>query len=419
MDYVNLIIDNNSVMTDTLYTYGSTVKGLKPGDKVIVPFGLGNKEYESYVHSVADGPDPKIKRYKKVISQDTIISLPTDAIEVSDWMRQRFFCKYIDAVKCFLPIGSAPKRRRKSYFDGKDIQAVPAPVLTDEQDRAVNEIAPYIGNNRHKVFLIHGVTSSGKTEVYIRVIGECLKKGKTAIMLVPEISLTGQTIRRFQERFGSEQLAVLHSRLSKGERYDQWMRIKKNEAKVVIGARSAVFAPLENIGAIILDEEHETTYKSDMSPKYDTVEVAIKRAEISGGIVLLGSATPSLTSSYMAERGVYKKVTLKTRYNKTPLPTVEIVDMREELKEGNKSIFSRLLYNQIYDSLNMGQQVILFLNRRGYSTFISCRSCGYVARCDECDISMTFHKAAKQAVCHFCGKRIEAPKICPDCGSKY
>jgi primosomal protein N' (replication factor Y) len=420
MEYVNLIIDNSNDNTDMLYTYASEIEGLKPGDKVTVPFALGNKEYDAYVHSIADGPDSRIKKYKHIIEKDPLVSLPSDAVEICEWMRQRCFCRYIDAIKCFAPVGAAAKRRpRKDLFEGKGVEAVAPPILTPEQKEAVEKITPYLQRKEHKVFLIHGVTSSGKTETYIKVIEECLRLQRTAIMLVPEISLTSQTIHRFQQRFGTDELAVLHSKLSKGERYDQWMRIKSGEAKVVIGARSAVFAPVENLGAVILDEEHETTYKSDMSPKYDTLEVAIRRARRSGGVVLLGSATPSLASSFRASRGEYEKILLKTRYNKAPLPDVDVVDMREELKQGNKSIFSVKLYEQIRTCLDEGRQIILFLNRRGYSTFLSCRSCGYVMRCKECDISMTYHKARGEIVCHFCGRRAKVPDVCPECGSKY
>jgi len=197
------------------------------------------------------------------------------------------------------------------------------------------------------------------------------------------------------------------------------MRIKNGGAKVVIGARSAVFAPVENIGVIILDEEHETTYKSDMTPKYDTIEVAIERARRFSGIVLLGSATPSLTSAFRASQGEYEKLQLKTRYNQVPMPQVDIVDMREELKQGNKSVFSRELYQQISTNLDEKRQIILFLNRRGYATFLSCRSCGYVMRCSECGISMTYHKSEGDAICHFCGRRTKVPATCPECGSKY
>lgn len=420
MEYANLIIDNSSDNTDMLYTYRSHIEGLKPGDKVTVPFTAWDREYTGYVYSVSLNPDPNIKKYKDIIKKDPVLSLPTHAIEICSWMRQRYFCRYIDAVKCFAPAGTASKRRTGKNLLGEDAaQGVPAPPLTEEQKAALEKITPWLGHSRHKVFLLHGVTSSGKTETYIRIIEECLRLQKTAIMLVPEISLTSQTILRFQERFGREELAVMHSKLSKGERYEQWMRIKNGPARVVIGARSAVFAPLENLGAIILDEEHETTYKSDMTPKYDTLEIAIRRAQLSGGIVVLGSATPSLTSTYRAAKGEYEKISLKNRYNNAPLPTVEIVDMRQELRQGNKSIFSVSLYQQIRTCLDERRQVILFLNRRGYSTFLSCRNCGYVMRCKECEISMTYHKAEGEAVCHFCGRKEKVPMVCPECGSKY
>lgn len=420
MEYINLIIDNISDNTDMLYTFTSEIEGLKPGDKVTVPFTIRNKQHGAYVHSIEGQPDASIKNYKQIIEKDPHISLPADVIEVCDFMRQRYFCRYIDAIRCFAPSGSPPKRRpRKDIFEGSDAEPADPPALTEEQETAVGRIAAFIDRNEHKVFMMQGVTGSGKTEVYIRVIGECIKRQKTAIMLVPEIALTNQTIRRFQERFGAGELAVLHSKLSDGERYDQWMRIRSGIAKVVIGARSAVFAPMENIGAIILDEEHETTYKSDMTPKYDTIEVAIKRADINNGIVILGSATPSLTSAFRAAKGQYEKILLTARYNKTPLPSVDIVDMREELKQGNKSIFSLELYRQIRSCLDEKKQVILFLNRRGYSTFLSCRNCGFVVNCKECNISMTFHKTEGEAVCHFCGRKTKAPTVCPQCGSKY
>ena len=420
MEYVNLIIDNNTDNTDMLYTYGSEIEGLKPGDKVTVPFARYNRMCSAYVHSLEEGPDPRIKKYKYITEKDPLISLPPDAIEVCEWMKQRYFCRYIEAIKCFSPVGTAAKRKaRKDIFEGKEVEAVDPPTLTEEQIKVVETILPSVNRGEHKVFLIHGVTSSGKTETYIRVIEECLRLQKTAIMLVPEISLTTQTIRRFRERLGTEHLAVLHSKLSSGERYDQWMRIKNGDAKVVIGARSAVFAPVENLGVVILDEEHETTYKSDMTPKYDTLEVAIERARRSGGVVLLGSATPSLTSYYRASNGEYEKLRLTTRYNQVPLPDVDVVDMREELKQGNKSVFSAELYRQIVACLDEKRQIILFLNRRGYATFLSCRSCGYVMRCKECGISMTYHKAQGDAICHFCGRRAKVPSTCPECNSKY
>jgi primosomal protein N' (replication factor Y) len=239
------------------------------------------------------------------------------------------------------------------------------------------------------------------------------------IVLVPEISLTPQTVGRFVARFGRERIAALHSKLSAGERYDEWMRIKSGDARIVIGARSAVFAPAGDIGLIVVDEEHEGTYKSDMSPKYDTIEVAVKRARQTGAVVLLGSATPSLVSSYRVEKRLYEKLTLRERHNQTPLPRVRTVDMRDELKNGNKTIFSLVLYRALEETLAAGKQAILFLNRRGYSTFVSCRGCGYVMQCEDCGIALTYHKAEDEAQCHLCGTRRAIPPACPACGGRY
>jgi primosomal protein N' (replication factor Y) len=341
-------------------------------------------------------------------------------ISISAWMKRRYLCRYIDGIKCFTPVGSPSKRGKlrrpysESLHDESKVKA-----LTEEQESAISKILPYVNNEQHKAFLIHGVTSSGKTEIYLRVIEECISNGKNAIMLVPEISLTTQTIERFISRFGADQIAVLHSRLSKGERYDEWMRIKNNQVRIVIGARSGIFAPLTNIGAIVLDEEHESTYKSDMTPKYETAEVAIQRGKWNKAVVLFGSATPSLVSNYRAEKGYYEKLVLKERYNKAPLPTVEIIDMRDELKNGNKSIFSVSLYQEMKKNLDDKRQIILFLNRRGYSTFISCRSCGYVMECKECGISLTYHKERNRALCHYCGYWEGIPELCPQCNKRY
>lgn len=420
MKYVNVVIDNTSNQTDGFYTYGTEDDDIKVGDKVRVSFARGNKLRDAYVFEVMDELPGEIKGLKYVSEKDPDVSLSEEAISTCKWMRSRYLCRYIDAVKCFTPAGSASKRgkKRKPFADA-DYGRTEPKELTPEQSRAMEIMEPVLGNEVHQVFLINGVTSSGKTELYMQAIARVAEAGKTAIMLVPEISLTTQTIERFIGRFGAEHTAVLHSKLSLGERYDEWMRVKNGEVKIVIGARSAVFAPLDNIGIIVLDEEHETTYKSDMSPKYDTAEVAIKRAMLQNAVVLLGSATPALSTAYRSRNGLFTELTLKQRYNKTPLPQVEIVDMREELKAGNRSIFSRELFSQITDNLEKKQQVILFLNRRGYSTFVSCRTCGYVVKCPECGISMTYHKGERACICHFCGKRQSLPKLCPECGGSY
>ncbi len=420
MKYVNVAIDNNSDNTDNLYTYGSNFDNIKVGNKVLVPFAKGNKLKTAYVFDVMDSVEEKIKGLKYIESIDEEICLSEEMIETCKWLRKRYLCRYIDGIGCFTPAGKASKRGKKR-IPYKDIEGEANSIkeLTDEQQNAINQIEPYIRNKEHEIFLIHGVTGSGKTEIYIRLITSVLERGSNAIVMVPEISLTTQVIERFIGRFGQENIAVLHSKLSLGERYDEWVRIRKNQVRIVIGARSAVFAPMDNIGIIIMDEEHESTYKSDMAPKYDTLEVAIKRVKKYNGLVLLGSATPSVVSTYRADQGIYKRIILKERYNKMALPSVKIVDMREELKAGNKSIFSRDLYENMQKCLEEGQQIILFLNRRGYSTFVSCRECGHVMKCSECDISLTYHKAQNAAVCHYCGKMEPLPNKCPECGSKY
>lgn len=420
MKYVNVAIDNNNDNTDNLYTYASNVDDIIVGSKVLVPFARGNKFKTGYIFDVMDSIDNEIKGLKYVESIDIEICLSAEMIDTCKWMRKRYLCRYIDAISCFTPAGSVSKRGKKR-IPYKDMAGEKNSIkeLTAEQESAISQINPYIKKQLHEIFLVHGVTGSGKTEIYIRLINTVLESGRNAIVMVPEISLTTQVIERFIGRFGQDKIAVLHSKLSLGERYDEWVRIRNGQVRIVIGARSAVFAPLENIGIIILDEEHESTYKSDMSPKYDTLEVAIKRTKSFDGLVILGSATPSVVSTYRAEQGIYKKIELKERYNKMSLPKVEIVDMREELKLGNKSIFSRLLYSEMQKCLEDGQQIILFLNRRGYSTFVTCRECGYVMKCPECGISLTYHKAKNAAVCHYCGKMEPLPKICPECGSKY
>ncbi len=420
MKYVNVAIDNNTDHTDVLYTYGTEIEDIQIGNKVKVPFAKGNRMKDGYVFEVMEELPQPVKGLKMVMERDEAISLSEEAISTCAWMKKRYLCRYIDAVKCFTPAGTPSKREKKrNPFADYQREANTAKHLTEEQAAAVTQIEDSIQKELHEVFLIHGVTSSGKTELYMQAISACLKKGKTAIMLVPEISLTVQTIERFINRFGNEQVAVLHSKLSLGERYDEWMRVQNGEVKIVIGARSGIFAPLKDIGIIILDEEHESTYKSDMSPKYDTFEVAVKRAMLNRSVVLLGSATPSIQSFYRAQKGMFRLIRLTKRYNEMPLPQVEVVDMREELKNGNTSIFSISLYNRIQECLEKKKQVILFLNRRGYSTFISCRSCGYVLKCPDCGISMTYHKENNEVRCHFCGKKTSVPKTCPSCESSY
>ncbi len=286
--------------------------------------------------------------------------------------------------------------------------------LTELQSTALEEIKAHFTSCRN--VLLHGVTGSGKTEIYLELIEESLKEGKDAIVLVPEIALTPQMISRFRGRFG-DCIAVLHSNLSEGEKYDEWRKIRSGLVKLVVGARSAIFAPFKNLGIIIIDEEHEGTYKSDIKPKYLTREVADKRCQLEGARLVLGSATPSIETYYKAQNGEYGLVKLLERVMNRPMPMVEVIDMREELKNGNKTIFSERMTEEILHTLNNENQLILFLNRRGHSTFVSCRQCGLVMKCPSCSISLTYHMHNERLTCHYCGFERTNPKTCPKCSS--
>lgn len=305
---------------------------------------------------------------------------------------------------------------RDPYKDRSFEQTEPL-SLTKEQQTAITPIISSIEQNEHHVFLLYGVTGSGKTEIYLQSIQEVIKKGKEAIVLVPEISLTPQMVKRFKGRFGNE-VAVLHSGLSVGEKYDEWRKIQRKEVKVVVGARSAIFAPFENLGIIIIDEEHETSYKQEENPRYHARDVAIQRGDYHHCPVVLGSATPALETFARAKKQVYHQLTLPKRMNNQALPTVNIVDMREELREGNRSMFSRLLFEKLQDRLEKGQQTVLLLNKRGHSSFVMCRDCGYVINCPNCDISLTYHRFQSQMKCHYCGYETYVPSHCPECNGE-
>ncbi|QAA22300.1 primosomal protein N' [Sporolactobacillus terrae] len=288
--------------------------------------------------------------------------------------------------------------------------------LTEEQAHALEPILTTMQNEEHKVFLCHGVTGSGKTEIYLQSIQRVIEQEKQAIVLVPEISLTPQMVSRFKGRFG-DHVAVMHSGLSRGEKYDEWRKIREEKVQVVVGARSAVFAPFKKLGLIIIDEEHESSYKQEDMPRYHARDVAIHRAKKHHCPVVLGSATPALESFARAQKNVYTLLSLKERVNHRPLPSVHIIDLREELREGNRSVFSKELLEKIKDRLAKQEQSVLFLNRRGYSTFMMCRSCGAVVKCPHCDISLTYHRAQQLLKCHYCGYEQAVPAACPNCSS--
>jgi len=289
--------------------------------------------------------------------------------------------------------------------------------FTPEQKKAYETISNSIDDYMNSEFLLYGITGSGKTEIYLQLIEKVLELGKTSIMLVPEISLTPQTVERFISRFGEEQIAVLHSKLSQGERYDQWQKIKRGQAKIVIGARSAIFAPVENLGIIIIDEEHDNSYKSETTPRYNAKQIARYLCKNFDIPLVLGSATPDMDTFYKALSGDIELLKLTKRANNSSLPNVQIVDLRQELANGNRSMISRNLYEAIEENVQNKKQTILFLNRRGYSTFVMCRDCGYTAKCKNCNITLTYHSKGNKLKCHYCGYEQNFITSCPDCKS--
>lgn len=421
MKFVNVVVDNKNKAVDRIFTYKAS-DDIKVGQRVKVPFG-GSKIRTGFVVELDATPTIDEEKIKSVISIDEV-SINEEMVKTAMWMHGRFGIRYFDGINCFFTkdskvIVDENKRVLKDYAKKALSLKADKPKLTDEQVAALNEIGQCIDNNKRDIFLLEGVTSSGKTLVYIEACQRAIEMGKTAIVLVPEIALTSQTVQRFIARFGEDKVALLHSKLTPKERYDQWVKLREGKAKIAIGARMGVFAPLENIGLIILDEEHESTYKADQSPKYDTLDVALKRLMYYDGVLLLGSATPSVVSYQRVKEGIYKHLKLTKRYNETPLPTIEIVEMGKELKGGNTSFLSRHLKEQLDETLENHKQAILFLNRRGYSSYVSCRGCGQPLKCPKCNISTTYHKAENKMVCHYCGKKYDVPRECPQCKSKY
>lgn len=356
---------------------------------------------------------------RSVLQRQALLRLMKGSCPVSDCIKEAP-CSH-EALRALEKKGLVERyktRVRRSPFSNKEVTPTQKKEPTSEQRRVLKTLFDAYAKGTGETFLLHGVTGSGKTEVFMQLIEQVLSSGKTAIVLVPEISLTPQMTDRFLGRFG-DCLAILHSVLSQGERQDEWHRIKSGEARVVIGARSAVFAPLSDIGVIIVDEEHENTYKSEQSPRYDALEIAKKRCRQYGAMLLLASATPDVADFYKAQTGRYHLLQMKKRYNRVPLPDVYIADMRRELLEGNRSMLSRLLQREIAANLASGEQTVLFLNRRGFSTFVSCRDCGFVAQCPSCSIALTYHKTTETLNCHYCGYRQHVMTKCPDCGGSH
>ena len=414
MKYIDVVIDNKSNNTDTFFTYAAPDE-VGAGARLTVPFAKRKKPVDAYCIRENPAPSFDVSRIKEIAAYDPDRSLSAEMIDTALWMRKRYGVRYIDAVRMFTVGGKKIPEHKPAGKMPQD----PGYRLSPEQQHAAESICEYVRRREFRPFLIKGVTNSGKTEVYMRTVEEVLKQGRTAIVLLPEIALSAQVEKRFADRFGEDMVATLHSRLSTSAKLGEWMRIRRGEAKIVVGARTSVFAPLENIGAIIIDEEHETTYKSDHNPKYETVDVAYRRAQAHGAVLVLGSATPSVTSYSRAKAGIYELLEMKQRIGSSILPVLETVDMKQEIRSGNTGVISRRLAEETDRAIKRGEQVILFLNRRGFSTQILCPDCGYKMTCPDCGITLTYHKAVNAAVCHYCGRKFPLPDRCPDCGNRF
>lgn len=476
--YAQVIVDIAHSQVDKIFEY-SCPPETAVGCRVKVPFGgriidgfvLGVSEKSSFppekvkpIHGIFDEP-PALQpecfslmerissRYKVPKASALRLFLPS---EMRRGTVREVYKKYAKLADICVPISKSAKKQQEALAFLKDREEYDFTDLCNEFGRgAVNSLIekgaisvekrqikrnPFSGvfeeekpktltymqgnaiesieNSPKRVHLLHGVTGSGKTEIYLQIIANEIKKGKTAIFLVPEISLTPQMLSQLRARFKGE-AAILHSGLSAGEKFDEWWRLRSGEAKIAIGARSAIFAPLENIGAIIIDEEHESSYLSETAPRYSTVEVAKFRAEYNGCKLILGSATPSVESYLAATEGEYNLITLPERINKKPLPEIILSDMRKEVRRGNPSPFSLALREELAATLKSGNQAIIFLNRRGYSQKVICRDCGYVAKCENCDVSLTYHSEEDCLKCHYCGAKYRMLPACPECGGLH
>lgn len=472
-----VIVDVLNSEVDRIFDY-EAIDNLMVGQRVLVPFG--NRTIEGYVINIKQTSNLDSNKLKKVIKVlDDYSVITPEMLELSKFMCHKYNLRVMDTLRLFLPVGlrgdkvktvidciceldnlnnvSLIRKNAKNQLEiieylknkGKEKQSVlnanfgresvkkllelgilkidrqknykslkkeiinfNKPVLSEYQQNVVDKLQQ-ISN---EVFLLFGVTGSGKTEVYMNAIENCIKNNKTAIMLVPEISLTPQVMRNFVSRFG-ETVAILHSGLTNRERFDEWHRILMGDAKIVVGARSAIFAPISNIGLIVIDEEHDTSYFSESNPRYYTHEVAKFRADYNNCNLLLGSATPSLESFHKAKNGEYELLELPCRVNGKDMPPVQIVDMCSEIRNGNSGMFSNALKGELAKVIENGNQALLFLNRRGYVSFVRCSECGYVAKCEDCDVSLVYHKEDEQLKCHYCGKRYHKLACCPNCKS--
>lgn len=392
------------------------------GKRVFVPFQ--NRSAIGYVVGLKDRVDfLEVKDIEGVVDKEPLLN--GEMLGLTEWIKDTYFCSWGEAIEAVIPAGikkgktELGTRIKESHIKFSDFARTAPHKLMPEQEKALKAISESIDKKEFRAFLLHGITASGKTEVYLQAIDLVLKKGRGAIMLVPEIALTPQTVERFVSRFG-EHVAVIHSKLTPAKRFIEWKRIKEGKARIVVGARSAIFSPVKDLGLIIIDEEHETTYKQDDVPRYHARDVAEERARINKCPLILGSATPSLESYYKAKKGDYKLIKLTKRIEERLLPKVKIVDMRMELATRKKiAIFSRMLLDAIDRTVKNGKQAIIFLNRRGFSTFVNCKKCGLVLKCKRCDTVLVYHFDEKKLICHYCSFKAPPPDICPKCRSGY
>jgi primosomal protein N' (replication factor Y) len=420
MKYAKVIVDISLAKLDRTFTYSIPEEmrdSVRPGVRVTVPFG--SRRLSGYVLELIEEPDYEADKIKAIAAvENGYAEVESVMVRLARWMKAEYGCTLNQALKTVVPVPREIRKRATRVEQVPELGKAEDGSLPPELNAAQKEAVAGILASYPKPALIFGVTGSGKTEIYMSLIAEMIRRGRQTILLIPEIALTYQNLSRFTGRFGSR-VGVVNSRLSAGEKSECFRRARRGELDVMIGPRSALFTPFPNTGLIIIDEEHEGAYNSDTTPKYNAVDTARKLSELLGAGLVLGSATPSLESYTRALAGEYGLYRLPSRaVSGSVIPKVTVVDLRKELREGNRGIFSRQLLTLMAMRLQRHEQIMLFLNRRGFTGFISCRSCGQPIKCPHCDVSMTVHKNGR-LVCHYCGHNVPMPDRCPACGSPY
>lgn len=419
--YADIIIDISHEAIDKSFQYKipeALEDSIEIGMQVVVPFGNGNRTRKGYVINITEQPDFDVDRMKEIQGiSDKGLLIEGKLIKLAAWMKANYGSTMINALKTVMPVKEKiRKTAAKVSVADYEIENAPVKQLSEKQCEIIDSFKDNVNAGLNKTYLLHGITGSGKTEVYISCIKHIISQGKQAIVLIPEIALTYQNVARFKQHFG-ERVAFINSKQSKGEKYREFIKAKEHEVDVVIGPRSALFTPCRELGLIIIDEEQEGAYKSDQAPKYHARETAIELARLSKASVILGSATPTIESYALADAGIYQLWELNERPDGRSLSEVKIVDLREELRLGNRSIISKDLYDLIADRLEKKEQIMLFINRRGFNSFVSCRECGKAIMCPKCDVALSLH-GNKQMMCHYCGYTMKEPDECPECHSK-